>query len=75
MTRTEAHEILDAARAGVDVSSAQIKAALRATGDLASTWKRAPDPVRRQRPAPAASVFNVSARVLRGIRVQPEVML
>ena len=35
MTRTEAHEILDAAKRGVWVESAVITEALHATGDLA----------------------------------------
>lgn len=40
MTRTEAHELLDAARAGVEVSMAAITDALRATGDMDSSWQR-----------------------------------
>ncbi len=35
MTRAEAHELLDAARAGCNISQAEIMRALRATGDLA----------------------------------------
>jgi hypothetical protein len=34
MNRTEAHELLDAAKAGIDVETRKITAALRATGDL-----------------------------------------
>lgn len=35
MTRVEAHQLLDAARSGVEVSHAGITAALQATGDIA----------------------------------------
>lgn len=40
MTKAEAHELLDAARAGVQVSFAGITEALRVTGDLDPGWRR-----------------------------------
>lgn len=44
MTKPEAREILDAARAGVDVPTHRITEALCATGDL-SRWRAAQMPV------------------------------
>ena len=42
MTRDEAHALLDAVRAGGDVTTEQIREALRATGDLKGSpnWGR-----------------------------------
>lgn len=42
MTRAEAHELLDAAKAGVEVSRRAIVDALRVTGDLAPAWHASP---------------------------------
>lgn len=40
MTRAEAHQLLDAARAGLEVSRHGITEALCATGDLDPGWRR-----------------------------------
>lgn len=39
MKRTQAHELLNAARAGCNVSPRDITEALRATGDICQGWR------------------------------------